>query len=271
MPKLKPMGTIHLGTSGYVYNHWKGLFYPDELPASRWLPYYARVFSTVELNATFYRLPTPEAVDGWRKQSPPGFLFAAKGSRFLTHMKRLTEVGEGLARFFTPVLRLGPKLGPVLWQLPPQMKKPDAARLEHFLAHLPRGLRYVFEFRDAAWYREDILEVLERHGVAVCEHDLVPVPPPRFTGGFRYLRFHGYSSRYHGRYGKEALRPAAQSLSTWRAAGRTAWVYFNNDLQGHALLDAFDLSELLGDTVHVPPHMPRPAPQDPLQHRTFTT
>jgi uncharacterized protein YecE (DUF72 family) len=252
------MGAIHLGTSGYVYKHWKGLFYPSGLPASRWLPYYARVFSTVELNATFYRLPTPQAVDGWRELAPPGFLFAAKGSRFISHMKRLTETGEGLERFYGLVKRLGPKLGPVLWQLPPQMKKPDPARLENFLAHLPRDVRHVFEFRDAAWYRDDVLDVLERHGAAVCEHDLVPEIPPRATGGFRYIRFHGAGSKYSGRYGRAVLRGVARSLKTWRNAGHTAWVYFNNDLQGHALLDAFDLSELLGDPVHVPEHMERP-------------
>jgi uncharacterized protein YecE (DUF72 family) len=251
------MGRIHLGTSGYVYKHWKGRFYPTGLPASRWLPYYAQVFSTVELNATFYRLPTPEAVDGWRAQVPPGFLFAAKGSRFLTHMKRLTEVGLGLERFFGVVRRLGARLGPVLWQLPPQMKKPDAARLEHFLVHLPRDLQHVFEFRDAAWYHEEVLDVLERHGAAVCEHDLVPVPPPRVTGGFRYLRFHGAGARYAGLYGRAALRPVARDLKRWRDAGRVAWVYFNNDLHGHALLDAFDLSELLGEPVQVPPHVER--------------
>jgi uncharacterized protein YecE (DUF72 family) len=250
------MGHIHLGTSGYVYRHWRGLFYPAGLPASRWLPYYARVFSTVELNATFYRLPSPEAVDSWCAQVPTGFTFACKGSRFLTHMKRLTEVGEGLTRFYSRVYRLGTKLGPVLWQLPPQMKKPDTPRLENFLAHLPRDVAHVFEFRDAAWYRDDVLEVLDRSGVAVCEHDLVPVQPPCTTGGFRYLRFHGASSRYPGRYGRDALRPVARSLRAWRRDGHTAWVYFNNDLHGHALLDALELSEMLGE--------PRPAPE-PLE------
>lgn len=248
------MGAIHLGTSGYVYKHWRGLFYPAGLPASRWLPYYARVFSTVELNATFYRLPTPEAVDGWRERVPDGFLFAAKGSRFISHMKRLTETGVGLERFYGPVRRLGSKLGPVLWQLPPQMKNPDVARLENFLAHLPRDVRHAFEFRDAAWYRDDVLEVLDRYGAALCEHDLVPVRPPAVTGGFRYLRFHGATARYDGRYGRAALRPVARALKKWRDGGHTAWVYFNNDLHGYALLDAFDLSELLGEPVHLPEH-----------------
>lgn len=252
------MGRIHLGTSGYVYKHWKGLFYPPKLPARHWLPYYARVFSTVELNATFYRLPTPEAVAGWREQVPAGFVFAVKGSRYLTHMKRLTDVGDGLERFFGLVHGLGRKLGPVLWQLPPHMKKPDPERLERFLTHLPRDVRHVFEFRDSAWHHPEVLEVLDAHGAAVCEHDLVPEPPPFVTGGFRYVRFHGFSSKYSGLYGRKALRTVAQDLIGWRRAGYTAWVYFNNDLQGHALLDAFELADLLGEPVHLPPEMPRP-------------
>jgi uncharacterized protein YecE (DUF72 family) len=238
-------GAIHLGTSGYVYKHWKGLFYPEGLPARGWLPYYARVFRTVELNATFYRLPTPEAVTGWREQVPRGFRFAAKGSRFLTHMKRLNETGEGLQRFFSVVRLLGPSLGPVLWQLPAQMSRPHPEKLENFLAHLPREVKHVFEFRHEAWYREDVLALLDRYGVALCEHDLC-APPPRSTGGFRYVRFHGYGAKYLGRYGKRQLAPHAESLLAWKARGKQAWVYFNNDLQGHALLDALDFSELLG-------------------------
>jgi len=251
---VRGMGRIHLGTSGYVYKHWKNLFYPPKLPARRWLPYFARVFSTVELNGTFYCLPSAETVDSWREQVPEGFRFACKGSRFLTHMKRLTDVGLGLERFFEVVLRMGPKLGPVLWQLPPHMKKPDPERLDNFLCHLPHHLQHVFEFRDAAWYHPEVLEVLDAWGAAVCEHDLLPEPPPFVTGGFRYLRFHGTASKYSGLYGKEGLRPVARDLEGWRRAGHTAWVYFNNDLQGHALLDAFDLAELLGDPL--PPRPP---------------
>jgi uncharacterized protein YecE (DUF72 family) len=252
------MGGIHLGTSGYVYKHWKGIFYPPKLPSSRWLPYYARVFSTVELNATFYRLPTPEAVDSWREQVPAGFTFACKGSRFLTHMKRLTDVGLGLERFFTVIHRLGPKLGPVLWQLPPQMKYPDPERLDRFLCHLPHDVQHAFEFRDPAWYHPEVLEVLDSWGAAVCEHDLCPRPPPFVTGGWRYLRFHGTSSKYAGLYGRKALHTVASDLDSWRRGGFTAWVYFNNDLQGHALLDAFELADLLGEPVRVPPQLSEP-------------
>ncbi|WP_233591511.1 MULTISPECIES: DUF72 domain-containing protein [unclassified Corallococcus] len=260
MAILQRMAAIHLGTSGYVYKHWKGLFYPDGLPVRRWLPYYARVFSTVELNATFYRLPTEAAVDGWREQVPRGFRFACKGSRFLTHLKRLQEVGEGVELFHSRVLRLGSRLGPLLWQLPPTMTKPDPERLERFLAHLPGGVRHVFEFRNAAWYHPEVLALLDAYGAAVCEHDLVDVPVPRPTGGFRYLRFHGAQGRYEGRYGRRALRRVADDVSAWRDAGRTAWVFFNNDLKGHALLDAFDLADLLGEPLHRPE--PSAVPQD---------
>ncbi len=243
------MGRIHLGTSGYIYRHWRRIFYPPELPASRWLPYYAQAFATVELNATFYRLPTPETVDGWRDQVPSDFRFACKGSRFLTHMKRLTEVGLGLERFFGLVRRLGPKLGPVLWQLPPHMKHPEPDRLERFLAHLPHDVEHAFEFRHPTWYHPEVLAVLDGYGAAVCEHDLLPEPPPWRTGDFRYLRFHGTSARYAGRYGRQALRAVARELLGWRREGLSAWVFFNNDLHGHALRDALDLSALLGQPV----------------------
>jgi uncharacterized protein YecE (DUF72 family) len=157
-------------------------------------------------------------------------------------------------RFFRVIRLLGEKLGPVLWQLPPQMKKPDPERVDRFLGHLPREVQHVFEFRDAAWYHEEVLAVLEGHGAGLCEHDLVPVRPPRPTGGLRYLRFHGATARYAGRYGRRALRPVARELEAWRRGGGTAWVYFNNDLHGHALLDALELAELLGDVgVSRPP------------------
>lgn len=240
---------ILLGTSGWSYAHWRGLLYPEGLPTRRWLPRYAQVFRTVELNATFYKLPTEQAVDRWRDEVPNGFVFAAKGSRYLTHVKRLKETGLGIERYFRLVRRLGPKLGPILWQLPPQMAKLDLDRLEGFLAHLPRDLRHAFEFRSAAWYTTATCDLLDAYGAAFCEHDLVDEKPPRHTGGFRYLRFHGSSrasggGKYRGRYGRAALTPVARSL---RRGHQDAYVYFNNDLGGHALLDAIELSELLGD------------------------
>jgi uncharacterized protein YecE (DUF72 family) len=243
-------GRLHIGTSGFVYKHWKGIFYPEKLPPRRWLEHYAQVFTTCELNTTFYRLPTAEAVDRWRTSSPPRFLWACKGSRFLTHLKRLTEPEEGLQRYFDVVSRLGHKLGPVLWQLPPQMNKADLPRLSAFLELLPRNVRHAFEFRSEAWYTDALCDLLDRHGAALCEHDHLRTQPPRRTGGWRYIRFHGTSGRYHGRYGREALEPWASDLASWRGDQRDAYVYFNNDIGGHALVDALDLLELVQDPVH---------------------
>ncbi len=242
---------VHLGTSGFVYAHWARIFYAGA-PQRAWLAHYAKVFSTVELNNTFYRLPKREAVEGWRKGSPRGFMFAVKGSRFLTHMKRLLETGEGIDRFFEVVDGLGPKLGPVLWQLPPQMNKADPARLDRFLAALPKKPRHVVEFRSDDWYTDEVCDVLDAHKAAFCEHDIVRKRPPRVTGGFRYIRFHGATGKYQGRYGKTGLRRFAREL---KAEPRHAWVYFNNDLHGHALMDALDLSELLGDPVPMTLHL----------------
>lgn len=236
---------LRIGTSGFVYKHWRGLFYPDDLPASRWLARFAAEFDTCELNTTFYRLPTPEAVDGWRKGTPAGFVFAVKGSRYLTHLKRLEDPAPGLARYLELVLRLRPKLGPVLWQLPPQMRR-DVPRLEAFLDALPRRLRHAFEFRNEEWYADEVCELLDAHGAAFCEHDLVRRAPPRLTGGWRYLRFHGATGKYRGGYGADGLAPVARDLLAWRARGRDAWVYFNNDVGGHAVLDARALRRLVG-------------------------
>jgi len=235
---------IHVGTSGWSYDHWRRIFYPADLPKSRWFGHYASVFPTVELNATFYRLPTAKAVERWREQAPPGFVYAAKGSRYLTHLKRLADAATGVARYFERLDLLRPKLAVVLWQLPPQMDRADPERLERFLELLPRDLRHAFEFRSAAWYTEAICDLLDAHGAAFCEHDLVEARPPRIAGGFRYLRFHGTTGRYGGRYGRRALAPVAESL---RAFGGDAFAYFNNDLRGHAVADALELLDLLGE------------------------
>ncbi len=238
------MARIRIGTSGYVYRHWRGVLYPEGLPQRAWLPRYASVFDTVELNATFYRLPSPESVARWREAVPPGFTFAVKGSRYLTHMKRLLDADEGLRRFYEPMARFGPTLGPVLWQLPPHVKA-DPPRLDRFLGRLPRG-RHAFEFRDPGWYLEETCAVLERHRAAFCEHDLVARAPPRHTGGFRYVRFHGTTGRYGGRYGSAALAPHARDYLGSAVRGEDVFVYFNNDLGGHAVRDALDLLALVG-------------------------
>jgi uncharacterized protein YecE (DUF72 family) len=228
-----------------MYRHWRGVLYPEGLPQRAWLDRYAALFDTVEMNATFYRLPTPESVERWRETVPAGFTFAVKGSRYLTHLKRLLDAGEGLRRFFRPISRFGPKLGPVLWQLPPHLK-PDVERLDRFLGRLPRG-RHAVEFRDPDWYSEETCAVLARHGAAFCEHDLIARDPPRRTGGFRYVRFHGTTGRYAGRYGAAGLRRHALDYLASAARGEDVFVYFNNDLGGHAVRDALDLLALVGE------------------------
>jgi uncharacterized protein YecE (DUF72 family) len=228
-----------------MYRHWRGLLYPDGLAQRRWLERYVRFFDTVEVNATFYRLPAAETVETWRDTAPPRFTFAVKGSRYLTHLKRLLDTGEGIRRFYAPISRFGAKLGPVLWQLPPHMK-PDLPRLDDFLAHLPAG-RHAVEFRDPAWYTHETCDVLDRHAAAFCEHDQVKRAPPRLTGRFRYVRFHGTTGRYSGRYGAAALRPFAESYLASAARGVDVFVYFNNDLGGHAVRDALDLLALVGE------------------------
>ena len=269
------MGRVHVGTSGFAYRHWRGVLYPPDLPARLWFRHYCSEFQTLELNNTFYRLPRPEAVDRWRREAPAGFLFAAKGSRFLTHMKRLLDAERGIGRFFDPISHLGEKLAVVLWQLPPGWRA-NPERLDRFLAALPRDVRHAVEFRDESWYSDEVCEVLDRHRAAFCEHDLVERAPPRLTGGFRYVRFHGRTGRAlpggigggapdvedgeaggppcaggaaAGRYGLRALEPWATDLS--RSARRgDAFVYFNNDVGGDAVHDARALVGLLGDTGH---------------------
>lgn len=244
-------GRLHLGTSGFVYRDWKIVLYSG-VPSSRWLAHYAKSLPSVELNGTFYRLARREAVKRWAAATPDDFSFAAKGSRFLTHMKRLTDHSRGLRRFYTPLAPLKHKLAVVLWQLPPNWKKPDLERLDAFLADQPRGLRQAVEFRDESWYDEQVCRVLERRGAAFCEHDLIKKAPPRLTGGFRYIRFHGPGThKYHGRYGRETLQPYARSLRASLARGVDAFVYFNNDFKGAALYDARELAVLLGHPLRL--------------------
>jgi uncharacterized protein YecE (DUF72 family) len=248
------MSEVRIGTSGYVYAHWKGLLYPPLLPPGRWLSLYAQLFRTLELNTTFYRLPPPGASARWHDATPGDFVFAAKGSRFLTHMKRLLDVSGGPARFFERLAGLGAKLGVVLWQLPPKMR-PDHGRLDAFLERQPRAVRHAVEFRDERWYSEDVCRVLDRHGAAFCEHDHLLRPPPRLTGGFRYVRFHGATAP-GGRYGRGGLRGAATELARWRDAGGDAYVYFNNDAGGHAITDAIALMRLLDQPSRSPERWP---------------
>jgi len=245
------MARILVGTSGYQYRHWRNVLYPPGLGTARWLDRYASLFPTLELNTTFYRLASAAAATRWSEITPQGFVFAAKGSRYITHMKKLTDPAAALDRFFAPLRPLGSKLQVVLWQLPPRFEVDALPRLDAFLGMLPRGFRYAVEFREPSWYLDETCDVLEAHGAAFCEHDLIPLPPPRLTGGFRYLRFHGASARYDGRYGPRALAPVADDLARARRRGTDAYVFFNNDIGGHAVHDALTLRRALGEAMHL--------------------
>jgi uncharacterized protein YecE (DUF72 family) len=209
------------------------------MPPRDFLRFYAARFDTVEVNNTSYRLAAPAA---WRDATPPGFLFAAKASRFVTHLKKLKGPEEGLRRFFSPLAPLAQKLGPVVFQLPPRWRA-DPGRLAAFLDALPPGRRYAFEFREESWFGPGTYELLERHGAALCLWDLAGRRSPvRVTTDFAYVRLHGPGGPYQGSYGDEALEVWAARMLEWRAAGISTYCYFDNDDRGHAPLDALRLA-----------------------------
>jgi uncharacterized protein YecE (DUF72 family) len=228
---------IHIGTSGWHYAHWRGNFYPCELPSSGFLPYYAQRFETVEINNSFYRLPSEETFREWRHAVPEGFCFAVKGSRFITHMKKLLEPEHALDNLLARAVVLGEKLGPVLFQLPPRWRF-NPERLDAFLSALPAFHRYVFEFREPSWYHPEAYAILRRHRAALCLHDMAGQSPQELTADWTYLRFHGAEGRYHGGYSRETLDRWAKTLSEWARRGLDVYAYFNNDAFGQAIVDA---------------------------------
>jgi uncharacterized protein YecE (DUF72 family) len=236
---------LRIGCSGWQYRHWRGNFYPAAVPQSRWFEYYATRFDTVELNNSFYRLPEKETFARWRAAAPKRFLFAVKASRYLTHMKKLKDPAEPLRRMFGNVRALGPRLGPVLYQLPPHWTC-DVGRLNAFLDLIPRDVPQAVEFRDPSWYAGFVFETLQRHRVALCLHDMKPSASPRLAiGPFVYVRFHGAGARYGGRYPDSALEDWADWLAARQASGLPIYAYFNNDVGGHAPRDAVRLAALL--------------------------
>jgi uncharacterized protein YecE (DUF72 family) len=237
-----------VGCSGWNYRHWRGPFYPPELPASRWLEHYAQRFDTVEVNTTFYRLISRDSVARWVQQTPEKFIFAVKASRYLTHVKRLTDIGEGVSRFYErlePMVEAG-RLGPVLWQLPENFHR-DSERLAGCLEQLPPG-RHAFEFRHPSWFAEDVYAVLRRHDAALVVGDH---PERRFqtfeaTASWRFVRLHyGHRGR-RGNYSATELAEWAQRLHGWRRSG-PAFVYFNNDWEAFAPRNASWLARRLAE------------------------
>jgi uncharacterized protein YecE (DUF72 family) len=243
---IMAVGRIRVGTSGWSYDHWAGVFYPDRLPSASRLAFYAARFDTVEIDATFYRLPSEQAVASWRDAVPDGFAFAVKGSRLITHFLRLDEVDDALAAFLSRMSVLGEKLEVVLWQLPPNLPA-DAALLARFLKRLPAGrVRHAVEFRHESWLTAETFAVLRESGAAhvhvsgdVMPENLTP------TADFVYARFHGTASG-HGAYDAPALEPWAGFLRGQADSGHDCYAYFNNDAGGHAPIDAARLVEMLG-------------------------
>lgn len=237
-------GGVHIGCSGWQYRHWRGSFYPQALPLAQWLPYYAERFNTVEVNNTFYRLPEAETFAAWRARAPARFVYAVKASRFLTHMKKLKDPQEPLRRFFTRARRLGPALGPVLYQLPPRFDL-NLERLDQFLEALPDTHQHVLEVRDPRWYVDAVYERLSARGVALCLHDMPGSATERLvTAPFVYTRFHG-PVRYGGSYSDRTLERWAAWFTARANEGCAVYSYFNNDVGGHAPHDAVRLRELI--------------------------
>jgi uncharacterized protein YecE (DUF72 family) len=238
-------GRVHIGTSGWHYKHWVGRFYPAGTRPNEMLALYSTAFDTVEVNNSFYRLPTPEAVAEWRAAVPEGFRFAVKGSRYLTHMKKLKDPESGLDRFLASVEGLKESLGPIVFQLPPHWHV-NLGRLEDFLAALPRDHRFAFEFRDPTWHTEDVCDLLRAYGAAFCIFDIAGFQSPlHVTADFVYVRLHGPESRaYHGSYSREQLAEWAERVRGWRDDLGDVYVYFDNDV-GDAVDNARRLDEMV--------------------------
>jgi uncharacterized protein YecE (DUF72 family) len=238
---------VWIGCSGWNYGHWRERVYPKGCPASRWLEYYATLFDTVEVNTTFYRLPRRDAVARWVEQAPVDFLFSVKMSRYVTHLKRLTDLEGSLARFYEriePLVR-SPKLGPVLWQLPPTFKRNDE-RLASALALLPPG-RHCFEFREPSWYVADVYELLRAHGAALVIPDSPKYPfrTLELTADWTFIRFHHGSRGRRGNYSEAELEEWAQRIEAWRR-DVDVYAYFNNDWEGFAVANGLWLKRRLG-------------------------
>jgi uncharacterized protein YecE (DUF72 family) len=237
---------IRIGTSGFHYKHWKGPFYPDKTPDSKLLDYYVQHFDTVELNNSFYRLPSAEAFDCWRDSTPANFVFAVKASRFITHNKKLKDPENAVDNLLPRALHLGAKLGPILFQLPPHWRV-NHERLGGLLKILPRQLRYAFEFRELSWLTPEINAILEKFNAAFCIYELAGYHSPiQVTADFAYVRLHGPDvGKYQGSYGDKTLRRWARQIEKWAAELEAIYVYFDNDQAGYAALNARRLKELV--------------------------
>ncbi|GAB2547909.1 DUF72 domain-containing protein [Rufibacter soli] len=242
---MEEKGQFYIGTSGWHYNHWKGNFYPAGIASKQFTEYYLRYFKTVEINNSFYRLPTAETFAAWYASVPKDFLFAVKASRYITHMKKLKDPQQGLSLLLGNAQELKEKLGPILFQLPPAWRL-NLDRFQDFLKALPSYHRYTFEFRDPTWYHEEVYKLLQEHNHAFCIYDLAGHQSPiEVTSDFVYIRLHGPEGKYAGSYSEEALQNWATHCRTWAWEGKDVYVYFDNDIGSHAPFNAIKLQELV--------------------------
>ncbi len=242
------VGVARVGCSGWMYRHWRGTVYPDSLSQRQWFEHYSTLFDTVEINNTFYRLPAESTVDGWASQAPPGFVYAVKLGAFGSHRMKLRDAGSWLPNHLDRLARLGPSAGPTLVQLPPRWKR-NVDRLDEFFTIAGRTRRWAVELRDPSWLHDEVYDVLARHEVALCNHDLLANHPWERTADWAYVRFHGPDAighPYQGRYGPDRLASMAARLSSWLAEGHDIYAYFNNDDSGFAVQDARWLATRLG-------------------------
>lgn len=236
---------IHIGTSGWSYNHWAGEFYPAGLKKNEWLDYYSKEFDTVEINSSFYHLPKERTFTNWKSKTPGRFLFSVKVSRYITHIKRLIDCREAFSRLLTAAENLGEKLGPFLLQLPPNLRK-DESRLKDFLAILPKDYGFAFEFRNESWFTGDIFSLLDKSGCAVVISSSPDFPSSQtVTGGFCYIRMHGSESLYSSCYTEGELKKVALLLSKNLKKNIESYVYFNNDAEGYAVENARTLIKMV--------------------------
>jgi uncharacterized protein YecE (DUF72 family) len=238
---------VHIGCSGWNYGDWRERLYPKGLPTSRWLERYAEVFDTVEINSSFYRLVRPSAAENWVRQTPEHFIFAAKASRYLTHVKRLREMEEGVKRFYEgiqPLVDSG-KLGPVVWQFPANFHRDDE-RLDYALGTLPPG-NHCFEFRHESWFVPEVYELLRAHGAALIigDHPQRPFQSHEFTTDWTFVRFHYGRRGRNGNYSRTELEEWAERFRNWRERVEV-FAYFNNDWRGYAVENGKLLQRLLG-------------------------
>lgn len=243
---MRKKSQIFIGTSGYSYQHWKKVFYPEDLPSSRWLEYYAKHFKTVELNVTFYRLPQETAFKSWYRRTPDDFIFVLKGSRFISHIKKLKGVKQANKLFVQRANLLKEKLGMVLWQFPPSWKK-DTKRLSEFLRILkPNKIRQAFEFRNESWFCEEIYDLLKKYNFALVIADSPRYPlVEKVTADYVYIRFHGGKILYGSNYSKKELEVWAKKIKKWLKQGKDVYCYFNNDAYGYAIKNARTLANLI--------------------------